>query len=217
MRDLGRSEIPDSFKGEIDLSEKSGGGTKGDEAREATQKGHEMKRTIHLTVNNQPHELSVEPNQILLDVLRAELGLTGTKGGCHLGDCGSCTVIMDGKPVNSCLVLAVQANGRNILTVEGLADERDLHPIQTAFLEKGAVQCGFCTPGMLLSAKGLLDQNPSPSVEEIKVAISGNLCRCTGYIKIIEAIESASKASPPHPRTKYGASSNPLPLGEREF
>ena len=193
MRDLDQSEISDSFKGKIDLSERRGGGTKGDEAREGAKKGLEMKRTIHLTVNNKPYKLSVESNQILLDVLRTELGLTGTKAGCHQGDCGSCTVIMDGKPVNSCLVLAVQANGRNVLTVEGLADERDLHPIQTAFLEKGAVQCGFCTPGMLLSAKGLLDQNPTPSVEEIKVAISGNLCRCTGYIKIIEAIESASK------------------------
>jgi len=129
-------------------------------------------------------------------VLRDQLRLTGTKVGCNMGDCGACAVIMDGKPVNACLVLAVQANGREILTVEGLADERDLHPLQRAFLEKGAVQCGFCTPGMLLSAKGLLDQNPTPSEEEIKMAISGNLCRCTGYVKIIEAIKSASETYP---------------------
>ena len=155
-----------------------------------------MKKNITLTINNKAYDLSVEPKVTLLEVLRNQLRLTGTKVGCNMGDCGACTVIMDGKPVNACLVLAVQANGRDILTVEGLADERELHPIQRAFLEKGAVQCGFCTPGMLLSAKGLLDQNPSPSVEEIKVAISGNLCRCTGYVKIIEAIESASEAYP---------------------
>lgn len=155
-----------------------------------------MKNNIILTINNKVYELAVEPKLTLLEVLRDQLRLTGTKVGCNMGDCGACAVIMDGKPVNACLVLAVQANGREILTVEGLADERELHPIQRAFLEKGAVQCGFCTPGMLLSAKGLLDQNPSPSVEEIKVAISGNLCRCTGYVKIIEAIKSASEAYP---------------------
>jgi carbon-monoxide dehydrogenase small subunit len=154
-----------------------------------------MKNNIILTINNKAYDLSVEPKVTLLEVLRDQLRLTGTKVGCNMGDCGACAVIMDGKPVNACLVLAVQANGRDILTVEGLADERELHPIQRAFLEKGAVQCGFCTPGMLLSAKGLLDQNPTPSVEEIKVAISGNLCRCTGYVKIIEAIKSASEAS----------------------
>lgn len=155
-----------------------------------------MKNNIILTINNKAYDLSVEPKVTLLEVLRDQLRLTGTKVGCNMGDCGACAVIMDGKPVNACLVLAVQANGRDILTVEGLADDRELHPIQRAFLEKGAVQCGFCTPGMLLSAKGLLDQNPTPSVEEIKVAISGNLCRCTGYVKIIEAIKSASEAYP---------------------
>ena len=155
-----------------------------------------MKKNITLTINNKAYDLSVEPKVTLLEVLRDQLRLTGTKVGCNMGDCGACAVIMDGKPVNACLVLAVQANGRDILTVEGLADDRELHPIQRAFLEKGAVQCGFCTPGMLLSAKGLLDQNPTPSVEEIKVAISGNLCRCTGYVKIIEAIKSASEAYP---------------------
>ena len=155
-----------------------------------------MDNKITLTINSKVYELRVESNQTLSEVLRDQLRLTGTKVGCNMGDCGACAVIMDGKPVNACLVLAVQANGREILTVEGLADERDLHPIQRAFLEKGAVQCGFCTPGMLLSAKGLLDQNPTPSEEEIKMAISGNLCRCTGYIKIIEAIKSASEAYP---------------------
>jgi carbon-monoxide dehydrogenase small subunit len=153
-----------------------------------------MKITIHLRINDQPHELSVEPNQVLLDLLRDGLGLTGTKGGCYIGDCGSCTVIMDGRPVNSCLVLAAQADGKEIYTVEGLESEGELSTIQKAFMEKGAVQCGFCTPGMLLSAKSLIDQNPNPSVAEIKMAISGNLCRCTGYQKIIEAIEAASKA-----------------------
>ena len=156
----------------------------------------DMQNNIILTINNKAYELAVEPKVTLLEVLRDQLRLTGTKVGCNMGDCGACAVIMDGKPVNACLVLAVQANGRDILTVEGLADDRELHPIQRAFLEKGAVQCGFCTPGMLLSAKGLLDQNPTPSVEEIKVAISGNLCRCTGYVKIIEAIKSASEAYP---------------------
>jgi carbon-monoxide dehydrogenase small subunit len=151
-----------------------------------------MKNTIRFRINDQPYELSVEPNQVLLDLLRDELGLTGTKGGCYIGDCGSCTVIMDGRPVNSCLVLAVQADGKEIYTVEGLEREGELSTIQKAFMEKGAVQCGFCTPGMLLSAKSLIDQNPSPSVAEIKMAISGNLCRCTGYQKIIEAIEEAA-------------------------
>ena len=152
-----------------------------------------MKKTIHLTVNNKPYKLSVESNQVLLDLLRDELGLTGTKGGCYLGECGSCTVIMDGRPVNSCLVLAAQVNGREILTVEGLETEGELHPIQEAFLEKGAVQCGFCAPGMLLSAKSLIDQNPSPSVAEIQSAIAGNLCRCTGYVRIVQAIQAAAE------------------------
>ena len=155
-----------------------------------------MDNKITLTINSKDYEIRVESNQTLSEVLRDQLRLTGTKVGCNMGDCGACAVIMDGKPVNACLVLAVQANGREILTVEGLADDRDLHTLQRAFLEKGAVQCGFCTPGMLLSAKGLLDQNPTSSEEEIKMAISGNLCRCTGYIKIIEAIKSASETYP---------------------
>jgi len=130
---------------------------------------------------------------MLIDLLREDLGLTGTKRGCGNGKCGACSVILNGKLVNSCLVPAMKANGSEIRTVEGLAGEGDLHPIQEAFLEKGAVQCGFCTPGMLLAAKSLLDETPNPSKEEIKLAISGNLCRCTGYTKIIEAIEALGK------------------------
>jgi len=121
------------------------------------------------------------------------LRLTGTKKGCGTGDCGSCTVIMDGKPVNSCLVLAVQANGRKITTIEGLESEEGLHPLQKAFTEKGAIQCGFCSPGMILSSKNLLDRNPRPTEEEIRRAISGNLCRCTGYQKIVDAVKSVIK------------------------
>ena len=153
----------------------------------------ESKKTIKLTVNGAEHTLTISPDCMLLDVLRGDLGLTGTKRGCGNGECGACSVIMDGKLVNSCLVPAMKADGSEILTVEGLDGEGDLHPIQEAFLEKGAVQCGFCTPGMLLAAKSLLDQNPYPSIEKIKTAISGNLCRCTGYTKIIEAIESVNR------------------------
>ena len=152
------------------------------------------KKTISVTVNGAEHTLTIPPDRVLLDMLREDLGLTGTKRGCGNGECGACSVIMDGVLVNSCLVPAMKANGSEILTVEGLGDEGGLHPIQEAFLEKGAVQCGFCTPGMLLAAKSLLDQNPHPSIEEIKKAISGNLCRCTGYTKIIEAIESVNRA-----------------------
>jgi carbon-monoxide dehydrogenase small subunit len=125
-------------------------------------------------------------------MLRYQLGLTGTKKGCEMGDCGSCTVIMDGKAVNSCLVLALQANGRNIRTIEGLETDQGLDPVQEAFVEKGAIQCGFCSSGMILSAKTLLDQNPEPNEAEIRRALSGNLCRCTGYQKIIEAVKSVS-------------------------
>jgi carbon-monoxide dehydrogenase small subunit len=149
-----------------------------------------MKSLIHMTINDKEYEVAVQPNQTLVDVLRYELRLTGTKKGCGTGDCGSCTVIMDGKPVNSCLVLAVQANGRKITTIEGLESEEGLHPVQKAFTEKGAIQCGFCSPGMILSSKSLLDRNPKPSEEEIRRAISGNLCRCTGYQKIVDAVKS---------------------------
>ena len=152
-----------------------------------------MKRLITLTINDKSYDMAVEPNQTLTDLLRYDLGLTGTKKGCEVGDCGSCTVIMDGKPVNSCLVLAVQANGRNIQTIEGLETEKGLHPIQKAFVEKGAIQCGYCSPGMIMSAKNLLERNPKPTGEEIRKAVSGNLCRCTGYQKIVEAIMFASE------------------------
>jgi aerobic carbon-monoxide dehydrogenase small subunit len=148
---------------------------------------------ITLTVNGEAYEISVKVNASLLDVLRDELELTGTKRGCDAGDCGACTVIMDGKAVNACLVLAMKADGRDIVTIEGLARGDKLDPIQEAFLEKGGVQCGFCTPGMVLSAKALLDKNPKPTKEEIKAGIAGNLCRCTGYKKIIEAIQSAAQ------------------------
>ena len=150
-----------------------------------------MKRIITLTVNDETREIAVEPNQTLSDVLRVELGLTGTKQGCGTGDCGSCTVILDGKPVNSCLVLALEANGGRVLTIEALETPDGLHPVQQAFVDKGAVQCGFCTPGMILTAKSLLESNPRPTELEIRKAISGNLCRCTGYQKIVEAIQEA--------------------------
>ncbi|MFH1115303.1 MAG: (2Fe-2S)-binding protein [Pseudomonadota bacterium] len=152
-----------------------------------------MKTIIQVTVNGELVESAVESNRTLLQFLREDLGLTGTKHGCGLGDCGACTVILDGKPVNSCLVLAVQANGREVLTIEGLAENGKLHPIQQAFVDKGAIQCGFCTPGMILSAKSLLDENPKPSELEIRTAISGNLCRCTGYQKIVEAVREAAE------------------------
>jgi carbon-monoxide dehydrogenase small subunit len=150
-----------------------------------------MKKLIQLFINNKNHEVAVEPNLTLADLLRYELGLTGTKKGCDMGDCGSCTVLMDGKPVNSCLVLAVQANGKEILTVEGLETDEGLHPLQQSFVVHGAIQCGFCTSGMLLSAKALLDRNPDPDEREIRGALSGNLCRCTGYQKIIEAVKNS--------------------------
>ena len=149
-----------------------------------------MKKLITLTVNDREVEIAVKPNLTLTDLIRYELGLTGTKKGCETGDCGACTVIMDGIPVNSCLVLAVQANGKKIETIEGLETAAGLHPVQDAFVEHGAIQCGFCSPGMILSAKHLLDENPNPDEGEIRAAISGNLCRCTGYQKIIEAIKS---------------------------
>jgi carbon-monoxide dehydrogenase small subunit len=151
-----------------------------------------MKRLIGLTINGKMHEVAVEPNLTLLDLLRYELGLTGTKKGCDEGDCGACTVILDGKPVSSCLILAVQANGREVLTIEGVETDQGLHPIQQAFVDHGAVQCGYCTPGMILSAKALLEKNPKPDEAEIRTALSGNLCRCTGYQKIVEAVKDAS-------------------------
>ena len=150
-----------------------------------------MKQLININVNGTSYEIAVKPNSTLVDVLREQLRLTGTKKGCGLGDCGACTVLINGKAVNSCLVLAVEADGQNILTIEGLAQGEELHPIQQAFVEKGAIQCGYCTPGMILRTKSLLDENPNPSEEEIKKALTGNLCRCTGYTKILEAIDTS--------------------------
>lgn len=164
-----------------------------------------MKKIIHLTVNNEEHEIAVEPSQTLLDTLRYQLGLTGTKKGCEVGDCGACTVIMDGITVNSCMILAIQTNGRKITTIEGLETPEGLHPIQKAFVEKGAIQCGFCTSGMILSAKSLLDKNPTPTEQEIREGIAGNLCRCTGYQKIVEAIQSVSADNPAMEDQRFAA------------
>jgi carbon-monoxide dehydrogenase small subunit len=148
-----------------------------------------MKVPVTFTVNGEACSLEVKPNRTLVDVLRHELELTGTKKGCGEGKCGSCTVLMDGRPVNSCLLLAVQAQGANILTIEGLGGGQP-HDLQIIFAEKGAVQCGFCTPGMILTSKALLDENPNPQQGEVRSAIAGNFCRCTGYQKIVEAVLS---------------------------
>lgn len=155
-----------------------------------------MKKTIHITVNNEYFEIETDPDQTLLEVIRERLRLTGTKAGCLVGDCGACTVLLDGIPVNSCLVLAVQANGKQVTTIEGIETPLGLHPLQAAFLNKGAIQCGYCTPGMILTSKSLLDRNPKPDEAEIRRAISGNLCRCTGYQKIVEAVLLVSRSSP---------------------
>ncbi len=152
-----------------------------------------MKRLIRLTVNDTEYEIAVAPNETLVDVIRGPLGLTGTKKGCEMGDCGSCTVLLDGEPVNACLVLAVQADGRAVTTIEGLETEAGLDPVQAAFVEQGAIQCGFCSSGMILSGKHLLDKNPRPTDGEIRAAIAGNLCRCTGYQKIVEAVKNAAE------------------------
>ncbi|MDA8188502.1 MAG: (2Fe-2S)-binding protein [Dehalococcoidales bacterium] len=152
-----------------------------------------MKIDVAFNVNGEEYQLSVEPHRTLLEVLRNELDLTGTKEGCSEGECGACTVLVDGIPVNSCLSLAATANGKQITTIEGLVKNGELHPLQQAFIDQGAVQCGYCTPGMLLTAKALLDIDPAPSDVEIKRAIAGNVCRCTGYVKIIEAIKVAGQ------------------------
>ena len=143
-------------------------------------------------VNGKSQKLRVPYGKTLLEILRYDLGLTGTKEGCGKGDCGACTVMIDNEPVNSCLVLAPQVKGRSVITVEGLGDDKTLHPLQEAFLREGAVQCGFCTPGILMSAKALLAKNPKPLESDVRKAISGNLCRCTGYTKIVKAILAAS-------------------------
>jgi carbon-monoxide dehydrogenase small subunit len=152
-----------------------------------------MKRIIKLHVNGEEFEVLTEVHKTLLEVLREDLGLTGTKRGCDLGACGACTVLIEGKPFLSCLTLAVDVQGKKIVTIEGLAQDGELHPLQKAFVEKGAIQCGFCTPGMILTAKAFLDGNPHPLEGEVKRAISGNLCRCTGYVKIVEAILSVAE------------------------
>jgi len=151
------------------------------------------KTLLQMKVNGTPVQVSVDPTWTLLRVLREELRLTGTKKGCGQGDCGTCTVIMEGKAVHACLVLALQAKGKEIETIEGLGSPEKLHPLQASFIKNGAVQCGFCTPGMLMSAVALLKKNPHPSEKEIKRGISGNLCRCTGYVKIIKAIQTVAK------------------------
>jgi carbon-monoxide dehydrogenase small subunit len=152
---------------------------------------------VRILVNGEWMTALVEPQMTLLELLREEWHLTGTKRGCDEGDCGACTVLLDGQPVNSCLVLAVRANGHEVMTVEGLGDEEHLHPLQQAFIQHGALQCGFCGGGMLMAAKALLDMNPDPTEADVRRALSGNLCRCTGYSKIIEAVLSASQAIQP--------------------
>ena len=152
-----------------------------------------MKHDISFTANGQQYDIAVEPRKTLLAVLRDQLHLTGTKEGCSTGDCGACTVIIDDETYTSCLVLGVEANGRDIRTVEGIAEGDKLHPVQDAFVKKGGLQCGFCTAGLIVSSAVLLEDNPSPSDDEIQTALAGNLCRCTGYTKITEAVKDASK------------------------
>ena len=147
---------------------------------------------IKLQVNGKPDGLEVKVNRTLLEILREDLSITGTKEGCATGDCGACTVLLDGKPVNSCLVLAVEARNREVITVEGLGQGDKFVPLQETFINEGAVQCGFCTPGMLMTAQGLLAENPQPSEQEIRKAIAGNLCRCTGYVRIVRAVQKAA-------------------------
>lgn len=148
--------------------------------------------SVTVTINGSPEVLSVPSNMTLLEMLRDELALTGTKNGCEAGECGACTVLLDGEPVNACMVLAIEADGRSVTTVEGLAPDGQLTPLQEAFVAHNAVQCGFCTPGMLISTHALLERNPDPTDEEIKEALVGNLCRCTGYLRIIEAVRTAA-------------------------
>ncbi len=151
------------------------------------------KQLAKFTINGREYEIAIEPRMTLVEVLRDELDLTGTKCSCAVGECGSCTVLIDGGPQLSCLTLAINAKEKDILTIEGLADGNTLHPIQKAFIEYGAIQCGFCTPGMILMTKSLLDENPKPTKEDVKEALAGNLCRCTGYVKIIEAVLAAAE------------------------
>jgi carbon-monoxide dehydrogenase small subunit len=153
-----------------------------------------MKTVLTCTVNGTEHTVLADPRDTLLDLLRDRIGLTGTKEGCGNGNCGTCTVLMDGATVNACLILALEVPGRDIVTIEGISDDGRMHPIQEALVEHGGTQCGFCTPGIVLSAKALLDANPQPTDADIRHAIAGNLCRCTGYGKIVEAIAAAANA-----------------------
>ena len=151
------------------------------------------KQTLTFTLNGEPVSMEIEPHLTLLQLLRDRLELMGTKEGCGMGECGACTVLVDGRTVNSCILPAMEVDGKSVTTIEGLTDARgNLHPIQKAFIDYGAVQCGFCSPGMVLSAKALLDENPKPTEEEIRHGIAGNLCRCTGYLQIVQAIKAAS-------------------------
>ncbi|MCX6550287.1 MAG: (2Fe-2S)-binding protein [Acidobacteria bacterium] len=151
-----------------------------------------MKRVIELSINGNSYDVVISPEDLLIDVLRQKLDLTGTKKGCGQGDCGTCTVLIDGRRTLACLTLAIACEGRQILTIEGMERQGALHHIQQAFIDKGAIQCGFCTPGMVMSAKALLDERPDPTEHEIKLGISGNLCRCTGYVKIVDAVREAA-------------------------
>jgi carbon-monoxide dehydrogenase small subunit len=150
-------------------------------------------RKLRATVNGKKVNVAVSPSETLAEFLRTRLGLAGTKEGCDTGDCGACTVILNGKAVNSCLVLAVETEGSHVTTIEGLSSDGELHPLQQAFIDNGSVQCGFCTPGMIMGAKALLDENPNPSQEEIRLGLAGNLCRCTGYVSVIQAVTAAAK------------------------
>jgi carbon-monoxide dehydrogenase small subunit len=165
-----------------------------------------MKRVIELNVNGLSYDVVSSPEDLLIDVLRQKLDLSGTKKGCGQGDCGTCTVLIDGRRALACLTLAIACQGKRILTIEGMEQNGVLHPIQQAFIDKGAIQCGFCTPGMVMSAKVLLDEHPSPTEHEIKLGISGNLCRCTGYVKIVDAVREAAVRMQANADTGKGAS-----------
>jgi carbon-monoxide dehydrogenase small subunit len=162
------------------------------------------KTIIQATINGQPVEFLAEPYQSLLECLRDILGLTGTKEGCNDGNCGACSVLLNGRLVNACLVLGVEIEGQEVTTIEGLANWRGLHPVQQAFVKEDGLQCGYCTPGMIIAAKALLERNPNPSEKQIRTWLAGNLCRCTGYDKIIRSVQAAARQTPPNPPSKEG-------------